>query len=436
VSRAWSLALPLVTVLVVAYALLVAGVPRKITAARVYGGPSEGVSTLSLRIECVTRDGERESPAWPGPLRVRALSKGNSARAQSVPHAEAGVAEVELALGALNHGPIALDVQSDSGAALASGNIELDVTRWIAHARRRGGWIRGRDRGSFVLSVAPARGAFVVGFADPLLIRVERGGQPVPGAALSISADGARLSGTEQLLSDARGFARVNFEATDFNPTVHVEARAEGAQKGELESGVPVVPGGFHAQRTASGVRVESAVPRSEAYFSLVTESQRVSGGALVLDADGRGGSVALASVASFPKPAWLVVSSEVDLNSVAAIGWPIDSGVEPAQTLDVPETLLLDGLPAAFAREQARRSKVRWLTAAFIALAFGLSVVLLVLRVRAAEHDIARHLQENLDSEMAQRVAPQRFLALLVGLLAIGLGFILLGLIVLARAG
>jgi hypothetical protein len=435
VSRAWSLALPLVTVLVVAYALLVAGVPRKITAARVYGGPTEGVSTLSLRVESVTRDGERESPAWPGPLRVRALSMGKAVT-QSVTHAEAGVAEVELALGLVNHGPVVLDVQSDSGAELASGNIELDVTRWAGRARRRGGWIRGRDHGSLVLSVAPARGAFVVGFAEPLYIRVERAGQPVPGAALTVSADGARLSGVEHLLSDARGLARVNFEATDFNPTVHVEARTEDAQNGELESGVPVVPGGFHALRTVSGIRVETAVPRAEAYFSLVTESQRVSGGVLALDPDGRGGSVALASVSGSPEPAWLVVSSEVDLNSVAAIGWPIDSGAEPAQTFDVPDTLLLDGLPAAFAREQARRSKVRWLTAVFIALAFGLSVVLLVLRVRAAEHDIARHLQENLDSEMVQRVAPQRFLALLVGLLAIGLGFILLGLIVLARAG
>ena len=435
-SRAWSLALPLLTVLVVAYALLVAGVPRKITAARVYGGPTEGVSTLSLRIESVTRDGERESPAWPGPLRVRALSHGSAVVTQSITHTQSGVAEVELTLAAVNRGPVALEVQGDSGTELASGNIELDVTRWATRARRRGGWIRGRDRGSLVLSIAPGRGAFVVGFADPLCIRVERAGQPVPGAALTISADGARLSDAEHLLSDARGLARLNFEASDFNPTVHVEAHTEDAQNGELESGVPVVPGGFHALRTATGIRIETAVPRAEAYFSLVTESQRASGGVLALDPDGRGGSVATASVSVFPQSAWLVVSSEVDLNSVAAIGWPIDSGTEPAQTFDVPDTLLLDGLPAAFAREQTRRSKVRWLTAAFIAFAFGLSVVLLVLRVRAAEHDIARHLQENLDSEMAQRVAPQRFLALLVGLFVIGLGFILLGLIVLARGG
>ena len=75
-TRAWSLALPLVTVLVVAFALLVAGVPRKVAGARVYGGPTDGVSVLSLRVESVTRDGESESPAWSGPLRVRATPQG------------------------------------------------------------------------------------------------------------------------------------------------------------------------------------------------------------------------------------------------------------------------------------------------------------------------------------------------------------------------
>jgi hypothetical protein len=253
---------------------------------------------------------------------------------------------------------------------------------------------------------------------------------------LDVSAEGARVTKSAGLRSDARGRARIDFEAVDLNPTLRVEAHGDDDQRGVIESGVPVVPGGFHALRTATGIRVESAVPRSEAYFSLVTDTARVTGGVVALTPDGRGGSVGDAAIASVPSPSWLVVSSEVDENSVAAIGWPLESSAEPSQTFDVPAALLLDGLPAAFAREQARRSRVRWLTAAFIALAFALSVVLLVLRVRAAEHDIARHLRDNLEAETAVRVAPGRLLSLLVGLLAIGLGFILLALIVLARAG
>ena len=434
-TRAWSLALPLVTVLVVAFALLVAGVPRKVAGARVYGGPTDGVSVLSLRVESVTRDGESESPAWSGPLRVRATPQGGAPVTVSVARAVSGVAELELALGLVNHGPIALEVRDAFGGLLAHGEIQLDAQRWAARARRRGGWIRGRALGALVLSVAPERGTFVVGSVDALSILVERAGQPVSGAKLSATADGAQLSGIENLTTDSRGRARLNFDATDLNPTLRVEARTEDGQSGTIDSGVPIVPGGVHVQRTAAGIRVQTAVPRSEAYFSLVTDAQRIAGGVLTLTPDGRGGSVGTADLPNFSSPAWLVVSSEVDQNSVAAIGWPLDSGTEPAHTFDVPDTLLLDGLPAAFEREQARRSRVRWLTAAFIALAFALSLVLLVVRVRAAEHDIARHLQENLDAEEVSRVAPRRFLALLVGLLAVGLGFILLGLIVAARS-
>jgi hypothetical protein len=424
-----------VTVLVVAYSLLVAGAARKVSGARVYGGPTEGVSALSLRIETVMRDGESESPVWPGPLHVRATPRGAAPVTAVVERASSGVAEVKPALAAVNHGPVALDISDATGNLLASGDIALDVTRWSARAHYRGGWIRGRALGSLVLSVAPERGAFVVGFGDALWIRVERGGAPVPEAKLSASADGARLGETASLLTDAKGRARVSFEPIDLNPTVHIEAQSKDGQHGSIESGLPVVPGGFHALRTPSGVRVESAVPRREAYFSLVTAAERVSGGVLELQPDARGGAFALSELPSFAHPAWLVVSSELDQNSAAAIGWPLDSSAEPGRTFDVPDALLLDGLPAAFAREQARRSRVRWLTAAFIALAFALSVVLLVFRVRAAEHDIARHLAENVDLEIARRVAPQRGLALLVGLLALGLGFVLLALIVLAKA-
>jgi len=435
VTRAWSLALPIVTVLVVAYSLLFAGVPRKITGARVYGGPTEGVPSLALRIECVTRDGESENPAWPGPLRVRATAKGGASVSANAQRALNGVAEVALQLAAPSREAIALDVRDDSGVVLASGNVELSAERWALRARRRGGWIRGRDQGGLVLSVAPARGAFVIGASEPLLIRVERAGNAVANARLTVSAEGAELRGATSLVTDGAGLARVDFEPRDFGPTFHAEASTDDGQRGLLETGLLVVPGGFHARGLGPKIRVEIAVPRTEAFFSVVTNGARVTGGALALAPDGGGSAATVELPSDLPHPAWFVVSSDVDQNSVAAIGWPLELGSEPAQTFDVRDALLLDGLPAAFAREQARRSRVRWLTAAFIAGAFALSVALLVLRVRAAEHDIARHLQENLEPEVIERVAPQRGLSLLVALLAIGLGFVLLALITLARA-
>jgi hypothetical protein len=434
-SRAWSLALPVVTVVVVCYALLVAGVPRAIVAARVYGGATEGASALSLRVEVVQRAGESEAPFWDGPIRVQALTPHADPVTISVTQAAQGVADVAVPLAAPAHGNVHLDVQDASGAMLASGEVELDGAHWAARARRRGGWIRGRSDRALVVSVAPERGAFVVGAADSLLLRVERAGNPAPGVALSVSAQGGRVTGARDLITDARGLARLQFEASELNPTVRIEARGEAGESGLIDTGVPLVPGGFFARATGTELRVESAVPRSEAFFSVVSDAGRVTGGRLTLSPNGRGGSFAATTLPTLPHPSWVVVSSDVDQNSEAAIGWPLDVGSEPAQTFDVPDALLLDGLPAAFAREQARRSRVRWLSAAFIALAFALSVVLLVVRVRAADRDISQHLREGLDAETAARVAPRRLLGLLVALLSIGLGFIALGLIVAARS-
>ncbi|HEY3256198.1 MAG TPA: hypothetical protein VGJ91_19705 [Polyangiaceae bacterium] len=435
-SRAWSLALPVLTVLVVSYALLVAGVPRRLHGARVYGGPSEGVSTLSLRVESVERDGERESAFWNGPLTARGRAAGGPEVVVSVKQAVHGVADFEMRFARVVHGPIEFELRDALNELLASGRFELDASRWAARARRRGGWIRGRADRALVLSVAAERGAFVVGSADPLLIRVERAGLPAALALLTVTAEGARLSGAPQpLATDERGRARVFFEPSELNPSVRVEARTEAGESGLIDTGMPVVAGGFQALASGDRLRIESAVPRTEAFFSLVSERNRLAGGVLALSPDGRGGSVATVQLPAWQPPAWLVVSSEVDQNSAAAIGWPLATGPEPAQTFDVPDLLLLDGLPAAFAREQARRSRVRWLSAAFIGLAFALSVVLLVLRVQAADRQIGEHLRQGLDPELARRIAPRRMLPLLVALLAILLGFVALGLIVLARS-
>ncbi|HEY1534949.1 MAG TPA: hypothetical protein VGF76_13070 [Polyangiaceae bacterium] len=438
-SRAWSLAVPVVTVLVVAYALFVAGAPRKTLGERIYGGPTEGVTELSLRVESVARDGERESAGWDGPITVSGAANGVDFLTTSTALGAAGVIDVPLRFEKPVAGPVRLYSRASNGE-LARGEISLTVERWAQRARRRGGWIRGRDTNGngLVISIAPERGAFVVGASDPLLIRVERAGDPLANAQLTLKAEGARLESEPGLHTDALGRARVGFEALELNPTLSVEARADDGQTGLIDSGVPVVPGGLHGIATATGIRVASATPRTQAFFSVVTDRARIAGGTLSLKPDGQGGSFADAALhlpVPLPVPSWLVVSTEVDENSAAAIGWPLQASVEPAQTFDVPDVLLLDGVPAAFEREQARLSRVRWLTAAFIASAFLLSVALLVLRVRAADRDIARHLRTDLESETAARIAPRTLWPLVVALLAIGLGFVVfIGIVFAAR--
>jgi len=55
------------------------------------------------------------------------------------------------------------------------------------------------------------------------------------------------------------------------NPTLRVEARTDDGQSVVLDSGVPVVAGGLHGSATPTGIRVRSAIPRTQAFFSVVT---------------------------------------------------------------------------------------------------------------------------------------------------------------------
>lgn len=431
-TRAFSLALPLLTALVVAYALLVGAVPRKVHGARVYGGPTENVGELSLRVEVVERDGEKETPYWNTGLVAR-VDQGGRVSEIRVTRALQGVADFQVPIDPATGVPLELELQDTAGALLASGPLRLDDATWAARARRRGGWIRGRESGGLQVSVAAERGAFVVGADEQVRIRVQRAGAPAPGLRLAVTAQGARVQAAADPITDEQGQARVLVEPTELNPTLRVEVVGESAI---IDTGLPVVPGGLHVAVEGASVRVESAVPRTLAFYSWVTSERRIAGGVLALSPTDRGGAIGTIALPALPSPAWLVVSSEVDANSAAAIGWPIAEGesAEPLRTFDVAEARLLDGLPGAFQREQARRSRVRWLCAGLIVLALVVSALLLVVRVRAAEREIATHLREALDPELAARVAPRRSLSLLVALLTIALGFLAFALIVAAR--
>lgn len=436
-SRLASLAVPVLTFLVVAFAVLVAGVPRPVLGARVYGGPTEGLARLSLRIVTIERNGEHERSVWNGPLTIRLtpIAQPSSVLEVRALRATLGVADVIATLPQPLHGPVALEIRDAGGARLASGQIELGREQWLKRARRRGGWVRGRASGDLVVSVAPARGAFVIGSIDSLWIRVQRSGQPAAGIALAVSADGARIDATPARYTDKDGRAQLDLEPTEMNPTVRVQASGEAPEGALIETALALVPGAFHALPTPSGVLIETAVSRDEAFYSVISESARLEGGVLKLQPDGHGGSFGLLKMAARATTSWIVVSSDVDQSGSSAVGWPLDAATEPSQTLDVPDALLLDGLPAAFTREAERRSRVRWLSAAFIALAFVLSVVLLVKRVRDADRDIVQHLRGGLDPDTVARVAPRRLLSVLLALCSIGLAFLVVALVLLSRA-
>jgi hypothetical protein len=217
--------------------------------------------------------------------------------------------------------------------------------------------------------------------------------------------------------------------------TASIRAQAADGATGELRVSLPVVPGALHAEARGEELLLKSPIPRDFAYYALVDRGTRHAGGAVALSPSGRlwEGRAPLPKIDA--RPLWVVVSSEPDLRSGAAVGWPLEAGAEaPPRTLDVYDHLLLDGSKAGFAREQRRLSRVRWTTAALCVVALALTLALLVARVRSADRHIAAHLGEAGLGAETGTLAPARVWFVAVASLAVVLGFLVLALLVLYR--
>ena len=189
-----------------------------------------------------------------------------------------------------------------------------------------------------------------------------------------------------------------------------------------------VLPGAIHARRKGDLVEVRSPVPRERAFVTLVTESYRFFGASLVLRPDAEGGASASFPAPALPgRPVWAVVSSAVDLESPARVGWPLAGQTDAApRTFDVPERLLLDGLPLAERRELARQRRVRFSVVALCAVALLLELLLIGGASSRAEGELERHFEKSGFSTAARtrlRSRAASFVAIAVLLVALAFG-------------
>lgn len=264
------------------------------------------------------------------------------------------------------------------------------------------------------------------------MLGVNRAGVPVPDLHVRASGTGARLSPAE-VVTNAAGRAALRIAPDEHAVSVTFElAGAAGPVKASFA--LPVVPGALRARKDGAELVIEAPVPRDVAYFAVVTETERLFGGRVLLAPDPNGGSAA-----RVPLPAlgagrhFAVVSSERDLRSSAAVGWPLEPSAdgEPAQTFDAVEALLLDGRPRALLREARRRARVRWVIGAFSAAALAVELLLLVAFTRRSDRVLDEHLESaGIDSDEAKRLAPKRSPAVVIALLAVALGFLVVALL------
>lgn len=437
-SRLVLFSLPLATVAVIVFALFVVGAPRAYHGVRVYGGPTEGASRLSLRLSAVERYMEVEAPARVGELAIEArLDDGRKASAR-VPSDELGTAVVTLDLGGPVRGPVAMSVTSEHGL-LARGSLSLAPEQWMERVRERGGVLPGQGSGALSIRVFPARGAFAIPFGDPLSIEVSRAGGPVVGARVSVEVEGVTLAG-EPSPTDARGHTSAMLAPVDHIASLTVKAVTDGGESGTFTGAIPIAVGALRASRQEGQLRVECAIEREMAYFAVITERERLAGGRVAMSPTGRGGSVGLAELPALPPgPVWAVVSGEPELDSASTVGWPIGElgDGEPPKTRAVPDRLLLDGLTLGFATETARRGQARHVALGFTLLAGLLAAALLVREGQRSASELDEHLRAaGAEPAERQEQAKRRWLGLVVAVLCVGMGFAVLLLVAMYRMG
>lgn len=432
--------LPVITVFVVGFATLVVGAPRPYWGARLYGGPVEGATRLSWQLEAVERLGEVEAAAPVQRARVEAtLPSGSSVSWEGALDAE-GRAFVSLDPGVPAQGPVRVHVVSlTPPAELARGSVSMTREAWLHKARRRGGFIDGKSSGALRLRVAPARGVFAVPFSDPLLVEVNDEHGAVEGATLSLSPDGVDARQKERV-TDAKGRALFDVTPREHAVSVRLTAR-KGEREGTWFGALPVIPGALHARLENGKLWLASPIVHERAYYAILDRDGRLFGDSVPLAPDSRGGA---AAIVDFPKlgtaPMWCVVSSEADLASPAAVGWPlspVSSDAPPAHTFAVADTLLLDGLLSGYAVESRRVRRARNIAAAFAVAAALLAAVLMVLHTRDARARLDQHLlAAGSDREAAARVADgsRRPWVVAIGVLGVMLGFLFLALLSMMR--
>jgi hypothetical protein len=428
------LALPVVTVAVVALAVLTAAAPRPFRVGRVWGGPTDG-GRLSLRVEIadvVESGGEALERAVAGETIAVRLSSGRFEAVRTVTSDGEGAAEVALDVRPALE-PLVAGV-SLGGMDLALGRIALDTARWASAARRRGGWFSARA-GGYDVRVAPERGALAVPFEEGLWVEIARGGAPVAGATVELTATGGRVVPLKAA-TDARG--RVRFSVTPEEHTLGVRVVvAEANVRSEIAFGLPVVPGALRARLVGGELVIEAPVPRDVAYYALVTEEGRLTGGRVTLAPDAAGHFIARVPMPALPVlPTHAVVATQRDLRSAAAVGWPLAPREgEPMTTFDAADALLLDGRARGAAHESARRARVTWATVAFCAVAVLLELALLLSHARARDRELDAHLaHQGVEADDAERLAPARSASVFFAIAAIALGFLLLAIAAVLR--
>ena len=420
---------------------VVSGGVRPFRSARVYSGPTQGITELSLRVELGERDRVMEVPLENTSFGVVAVEGGQRVASARGRTDALGSAEVTLHLPRPRDSALELWVepQSHVEAPLARGLVLGNAKTFQQAATHRGGFQNGRHAGELELAVAPAHGVLVTAqgaIDDELVIRAERAGAPVVDARIGVKLEGAEPA-EAHVKTDAHGLARLKLRPSDAQVRVALEATADGIGDASLAARLEVVQGAIRVTRRGDQLLVETSGAASHAFLGFFDENRRYGGlsTALTPAPDGR-------LIANVPWPAglsasplWVVASSQPDLASPSAVGWKVAGTDEPdPRTFDARELLLLDGAPVARLREERRARRIRWVTAGYASIALLITLLLFVRRVSDSDRDIQKHLADAGIDDLVPSIAPVKKGRAVLAAACIALGFVVLAVFALLK--
>jgi len=385
--------LPLLTLLSLAFSMALGPEGERMVYARVWGGPV--AHDLSLRIQVI----EEEGGLARGLEGVVVSVEARSGRRTSVRTARTladGFVDVALPI----EDPAArieLELRMADAAALplAGGPIAADRKTWQEAATRSRGIVD--SIAGLPLSLRFEPPVWSAPFGGEVVL--ERGADGPESIEGHVEALGAKLSSPAEFRLEPGKAQRLRVLPSEHTGHLTLWLRTP---RGPVSRSVtlPIRPGSLAAHVDGDHIVVESPVPRSRIYYSVVSPAGRLSGGMVVLGPRADGTAAGRLARGDLPPGSnrYLVLSSSADGRAPARVGLPLDGQHD---TFDTQDLLLLDGRHGASRVAGARHARLRLLLFAYAGLGGSLCLALFVWHIRRAN--------ERLRVELAEVGAPAK---------------------------
>jgi hypothetical protein len=391
--------LPVASVLIAALVFLGPGAEHATVAARVRGSPAEGSRSIALRAEVLRSVHDVAEPVALGDLTATATLPGQALPIWRGAAGSDGIAEVVLEGSTPLQKTIAIAITApgESGKRLlVQGEIPL---RKAPSPFVQLGAIRGTTKGTLEIRVDATRGVMASPFPEAIRVSVTRGGAPLgTKVELALSGEGMEIV-PKALTTGEAGVGTATIKALAHNVDLAIVARA-GDEQARWEGTLPVVPGAMWIDPASvrGPLSIVSAAPRPRAYLSLWSADGRTFGAVVPLARDDFGffrGRVEIPRPGS--KLTYATVAGDALEQGSGTVAWPLQPS-EGAVSGEHAMTLLLDGLPAAKARERARAWSARRAGLVLLGMAALAEVLLILLQSRAYQRTLEAHLREASD--------------------------------------